>query len=221
VISLHAIRRESFVDVAQRLIQTKGYERMGVQDVLDELDASRGAFYHYFDSKVALLEAVVERMTDAALATMAPIATDSDLSALQKLESIFAALARWKNERPELMLALLRVWSSDDNAIVRDKFRQGVVTRLAPLLASIVHQGKREGLTPSSPDDVARVLVSLLLGLNERAVELFIARQAKAIGYEDVERTVAAYTEAIERILGLTAGCLTIVDEATLRRWFG
>ena len=53
----HAVRREAFVDVAQRLMQTKGYEQMSIQDVLDELDASRGAFYHYFDSKTALLEA--------------------------------------------------------------------------------------------------------------------------------------------------------------------
>jgi len=30
------------------------------------LEASKGAFYHYFDSKQALLEAVVERFSDGA-----------------------------------------------------------------------------------------------------------------------------------------------------------
>ena len=54
----HAIRRDAFLDVAERLIRIKGYEQMTVQDVLDELDASKGAFYHYFDSKEALLQAV-------------------------------------------------------------------------------------------------------------------------------------------------------------------
>ena len=54
----HAVRRDEFVDAAQRLIQSPGYEQMSVQDVLDELGASKGAFYHYFDSKEALLEAV-------------------------------------------------------------------------------------------------------------------------------------------------------------------
>ena len=64
----HAVRREAFVDAALRLMQAKGYEQMSVQDVLDELGASRGAFYHYFDSKTALLEAAVTRVVDAALA---------------------------------------------------------------------------------------------------------------------------------------------------------
>jgi AcrR family transcriptional regulator len=53
----HRQRRDTFLDAAQRLVQTKGYERMTVQDVLDDVGTSKGAFYHYSDSKQALLEA--------------------------------------------------------------------------------------------------------------------------------------------------------------------
>ena len=63
----HALRRDAFVDSAQRLMQARGYEEMTIQDVLDDLDTSRGAFYHYFDSKAALLDAVVERMVAAGI----------------------------------------------------------------------------------------------------------------------------------------------------------
>jgi AcrR family transcriptional regulator len=66
--TLHTVRRVAFLDVAQRLVQAKGYQEMSLQDVLDEVDASKGAFYHYFDSKQALLEAVIERETMRALA---------------------------------------------------------------------------------------------------------------------------------------------------------
>jgi len=52
------------LDVAQRLVNTKGYEQMTIQDLLDELQISKGAFYHYFGSKQALLEAIIERIVD-------------------------------------------------------------------------------------------------------------------------------------------------------------
>ena len=94
--AVHTVRKEAFVDVAQRLMQTKGYEQMSVQDVLDELGASRGAFYHYFDSKQALLEAVVDRMVDGALAAVSPIVDDPNLSALRKFEGVFAGIQRFK-----------------------------------------------------------------------------------------------------------------------------
>jgi AcrR family transcriptional regulator len=221
-IEAHAIRRDAFVDVAERLMQVKGYEALSVQDVLDELGASKGAFYHYFDSKVALFDAVVERMTEAATATVIPLVDEPGTPALDKLEGVFAGIARWKGERTELLLAILRVWLADDNAIVREKFRQGIVGRLEPLLASIVAQGQAEGVfTATSTVGTARVLVSLMLGANETAVELYFARQAERVSFEDVERRLGAYGEALERVLGLPAGSLTTIDRAVLRQWYG
>ena len=217
-----AIRREAFIDVALRLIQTKGYELMSVQDVLDELDASRGAFYHYFDSKIALLEAAVGHIVAAALEAVAPVVADPGLSAPEKLEHLFSGIAGWKAERRELMLALLQVWYSDDNAIVRDKLRRSTVICLVPLLSAIIEQGRVDGLfSASSPDDAARAVVSLLQGAQDLAGELFFARQSGGIPFEVVEARMAGFAEALTRVLGAPAGSLSLIDDATLRLWFG
>lgn len=217
----HALRRDEFVAAAQRMIQVKGYERLSVQEILEAVGASKGAFYHYFDSKADLLDAVVEGMIDGGTATLMPIVDDPNLSALEKLAGLFSGVARWKGERTDLVLAVLRVWLADDNAIVREKFRQGTAARVTPLLARIVAQGQAEGqFEGNSPDDVARVLVSLIQAVNEAGVELYFARQANTVTFEAVELRFGAYREAFERILGLPAGSLPIIDRATMRQWF-
>ncbi len=218
----HSIRRDEFCEAALHLIQAKGYEQMSVQDILDELDASRGAFYHYFDSKIALLDAVVEHLVVAATAALAPIVADPSLPAPRKLERLFSGIAAWKAERKELMLALLRVWYSDDNAIVRDKLRRSTVARIGPLLAEIIRQGTAEGLfSAGSPQVASRVVLGLLQSSQDLACELFFARQADLIPFELVESAFSAYTEALERILGVAAGSLTLIDEPSLHLWFG
>ena len=220
--TLHTVRRDAFLDVAQRLIQTKGYEAMSIQDLLNELEASKGAFYHYFDSKQALLEAVVERFADGAMASLAPVLNDPDLPALTKLERVFAGIASFKAEQRDLTLAIIEVWNSDGNAIVREKVRRLSERIMIPLLSSVVKQGLDEGtLDVDSPDDTAKVLVALMLGFQLQATDLFIARQAGAITFEVVQRAVAANTKAFERILGIPEGSLTLTDERTLRFWFG
>ena len=120
---VHTVRREAFVDAAERLMQTRGYEQMSVQDVLDDLGASRGAFYHYFDSKQALLEAVLDRMVDAGLGSVAPVVDDPTLVAAAKLRKIFSGIVQFKTDRKALVLSVLEVWLSDDNAIVREKLQ--------------------------------------------------------------------------------------------------
>jgi AcrR family transcriptional regulator len=220
--TLHTVRRDAFLDVAQRFVQTKGFDAMSIQDVLDELDASKGAFYHYFDSKQALLEAVVERFADAALVTIAPVLSDADLPAIRKLERIFSGIASFKAQQKEFVLGIIEVWNSDANAIVREKLRRLTVNRLVPLLSVVIEQGIKEGaFGAQSAEETAMVLTSLMLGFQQQANDLFIARQAGTIGFDVVQRAVAANTQAYERILGIPKGSLTIIDEPTLRFWFG
>ena len=220
--TLRTVRRDAFLDVAQRFVQTKGFDAMSIQDVLDELDASKGAFYHYFDSKQALLEAVVERFADAALVTIAPVLNDAHLPAIRKLERIFSGIASFKAQQKEFVLRIIEVWNSDGNAIVREKLRRLTVNRLVPLLSVVIEQGIKEGeFAAQSPGETAMVLTSVMLGFQQQANDLFIARQAGTIGFDVVLRAVAANTEAYERILGIPKGSLTIIDEPTLRFWFG
>lgn len=217
----HAIKRDTFLDAAQRLIQVKGYEQASIQDVLTEASTSKGAFYHYFDSKAALLDGVVARMVDAALLSVEPVVENPDLPATDKLRALFAGIAAWKTARKELLIALMEVWLSDHNAIVREKFRRVVVDRLTPVMASIIRQGQAERVfTVTSPEEAARVFVSFLLSLNQSTTELYMDRQAGRISLEDVRRALDAQVEAMERVLGAPPGSLTLVDETVLHAWF-
>jgi hypothetical protein len=169
---------------------------------------------------VELLDAVVDRIVETATATMAPVVFDPELSAVAKLDGIFSTLIQWKGARKELMLELVRVWFSDANVAVREQLRRATGARLTPLLAEIVRQGKDEGVfTATSPDQTAGVLVATMLGANETASRLFLARQAGEVTFEEVERTLEAYAEAYERILGLPAGTWPVYSQ-TLHEWF-
>src|SRR5437764_13448221 len=89
-----AKKRQEILDAAQRLMFTKGYEQMSIQDVLDEVQISSGAFHHYFDSRRALLEAFVERVKQEAEKPLLPIIYNPNLSAIEKLQGFFDTLDR-------------------------------------------------------------------------------------------------------------------------------
>jgi AcrR family transcriptional regulator len=220
-LAARTVRRDAFLDAAQRLIQTKGYEQTSIQDVLDALETSRGAFYHYFDSKLELLEAVVQRFVDAAMAAVQPILDDPNLTALRKLEKLVGGLARFKAGRKELVVALIEVMNSDGNALFREKLRGMTAARMEPILSMVIRQGIQEGrLQISWPDQTARVLVSMIQGYQDLAARQFIDRHARRISFDEVRRTYGAFTEAFERILGVPQGSVRLIDEATLHFWF-
>ncbi len=218
----HAIKREAFVEAGLRLMQARGYEQMSIQDVLDDVGASRGAFYHYFDSKQELLSAMVDRIADQALSSLQPVVDDPRLAAIPKFELFFGGIARYKTDRKTLMLELIKVWRSDDMAVVRDRLRHTMVDKIAPILARIIEQGVAEEVFGvESPDETATVLMMLMTGFQDFATDVFVARQANRITYEEATHTFVSFVRAFERILGATPGSIPIVDESTLREWFG
>ena len=220
--AVHTVRREAFVDAGLRLMQARGYEQMSIQNVLDELQASRGAFYHYFDSKQALLEAMVDRIADGALVAIEPVVADPGLPATEKLERFFGGIAQFKTERKALMLEFIKVWRSDDNAIVREKVRHALVDRVAAILARIVEQGiGEEVFNVESPGETASILMMLMTGFQDTAIDLFLARQADTMSFDDAVGRLVTFTHAFERILGARKGSIRIVDQITLREWFG
>jgi len=217
----YAGKRNAILDVAQRLIYTKGYEQMTIQDMLDDLQISKGAFYHYFDSKQAVLEALVERIGEEVLQFLLPIVRDPGLPALDKFRRYLATLNRWKIGQKAFFLALLRVWYADDNAIVRQKLRTAAMREVAPLFAEIIRQGIQEGvMTATYPDQVGEVIASLAQDAGETIGALLLSFDAERDDMQRVERTVAVYTDAIERVLGVPPGALSLVDDQTLKEWF-
>jgi AcrR family transcriptional regulator len=221
IVKEHAVRRKEILDVAQRLVYTKGYEQMTIQDILDALQISKGAFYHYFDSKQELLEALLERMQQEAEPLLIPIVHDPHLSALEKLQLFFATLNRYKIAQKAFFLELLRVWYTDDNAIVRQKLRASGVKWVTPLLTKIIRQGIQEGvLTTSYPDQVGEVILSLALTLGDTLGELLLSFEPERDEMLRIEHIVAAYTDALERVLGAPRDSLQLVDTETLKAWF-
>ncbi|MCL5994794.1 MAG: TetR/AcrR family transcriptional regulator [Chloroflexi bacterium] len=217
----YAARRKEILDVAQRFVYTKGYEQMSIQDILDELQISKGAFYHYFSSKSALLEALIERMMDEAESFLLPIVQDPHLAALEKLHRYFDTANRWKVAQKAYMLALLQVWYADENAIVRQKVFTLASRRIAPMLTRIIHQGIQEGVLKASfSEHAGEVVFSLFQGLADTFAGLLLSCGAHQDELRHTESTLSAYMDALERILGAPTGSLHLIDAEMLKEWF-
>jgi len=217
---VYAQRRNAILDAAQHAVITRGYEQMAIGDILSELQISSGAFYHYFDSKPALLFALVERIGDEIEQVALPIVHDPAPGALEKLQRFFAALDQWKFAHKRLVLAYLPVWYGDENTIVRHKLYQDRVKRLAPWLEEIIQQGAREGVfTTPYPDQTARMVISPFEDLGYASVDLLLAEKLAPADLQRLQRILLAATDALERLLGTPPGCLQLASLEGLKQW--
>ncbi len=218
--SEYAGRRNEILDAAQRLVYTKGFRPMTIQDILDELHISKGAFYHYFDSKQDLLEALIGRMLEAIEDLVVPIVRDPELGALEKLERFFRAISGWKIDRKTFLLALFQSWYSEDNAVVRHKVEAESIEAMGPLLTEIIREGIQTGVLNSPyPEYAARLFFTLAIGMGDSLGMALLSAEPEAYDPRSVETIVAAYTDAIEHVLGAPAGSMNLFYMDALNEW--
>ena len=214
------LRRNKILESAQRLVYTKGYESMSIQDILADQQISKGAFYHYFPSKQALLEALIDHLAAQVLELLNPIVHHEHLSATDKLQRFFDVAARWKTARKDYLLTLMRTWYADENALLRLKTQAALMPLISPLFTSIIRQGVMEGVFRTQfPDQACDIIFSMLQSFGDVLVRQISQPEFTPQDLHYLELITAAYQDAVERILGAPYGSLPIFDPAILREW--
>ena len=82
------------LDTASRLFFQKGYDRTTLQDIIDATKLSKGAIYHHFASKEAIIIAVVDRVGEAQSAMLAKVRDRKGLTGAEKLREMFRTSLR-------------------------------------------------------------------------------------------------------------------------------
>jgi AcrR family transcriptional regulator len=219
----YTAKRNEILDAALQLVYSKGYEKMTIQDILDQLQISKGAFYHYFDSKADVLQALIERMV---VEQMEPLllsmVQDPHLTALEKLQGYFDTAVSWKTAKKDLMLQLTKVWYSDENALARQKMLGLMVKHVTPLFMQIIHQGAQEGvLTTPYPEYASQVIINLVQPLGDTFAQMLLSEEAEHDhALQEANVLVAAYNDAVERILGAPKGSIHLMDTEAIKEWF-
>ena len=54
-------KKEQILDMSFSLFLEKGYDNTSISDILSKLDIARGTLYYHFESKEAIMDAIIER----------------------------------------------------------------------------------------------------------------------------------------------------------------
>ncbi len=216
----HDSRRKEILDVAQQLFYQKGYEQTSIQDLLTAVGIAKGTFYHYFDSKQALLVELTDRIAVEAIGIVEALVKDATLPALEKFTQIYLQTHQWKVEHRGFMLDLMRMFYRDENLRLRYQLMRASTEQFIPLLTKVIEQGVAEGVfvTPY-PQAVAKITYQLIQQMAELLADLLLHPHADVA--ELLPETINAYQQATERVLGAAAGSLQIFDAAIIyEKWF-
>ena len=204
-------RRDQIIEAAERLFYEKGYEQTSVQDVLDALSLSKGGFYHYFQSKIELLEAVCRRQSvrDAEEMTAAVARQEG---AVAKLNTLLRYCGLLRANRMEFALLVLRVGYLGGSLQLRACLREGLMETALPMMREIILEVMAENVFFTRfPDDIGELILQLFANITDE-LAMLIASGAPENQMGDMLTRLETYRCSVETLLGAPFGTITLCD---------
>ena len=190
---------------AWSLIGSRGYAATSVNLIIAELGISKGSFYHHFESKEAVLDAVVEGITSRERDRLAE--DSANANATDRLCNLLASPWRWHEAHSGVSGELFHVLLKPENADLLDRIVCTERRVFRPLVVDVLRQGTREGVFDIP---AAEPMVDLLLPLlSDSFIRSARSLLSGARAAQDLVADVELLTLATERLLGAAPGALS------------
>ena len=170
--------RLALIAAARRLFVEKGYAETATPDIVAEAGVTRGALYHHFEDKKALLRATLEREAAAVAAHIESVAIPAGSpreALLLGAGAYFDAMAEPGRTRLLLLEAPAVIGFESAGAIDRDNAEGTLRAGLANLLGTDIDAARLDALTNLLSAAFDRAAIAIEAGADRRVYERAIA----------------------------------------------
>jgi TetR/AcrR family transcriptional repressor of nem operon len=155
--------RERIIETASRLFRERGFDGIGVAELMKVVGLTHGGFYGHFSSKEDLMAQACEHALKGSLDALQQVAKRGSEHALSGIASRYLSSAHRDQPSDGCMLAALGAEAARHNSPVRGVFTQGVravVDALTQLLPGKSVRKKRERALASYASMVGAIVLA-------------------------------------------------------------
>ena len=199
-------KKEQILDMSFSLFLEKGYDNTSISDILSKLDIARGTLYYHFESKEAIMDAIIERTAKKIVEEAKAIALQKGLSVHEKIFLLFYESSMRRLSGGELMIDYL---NQPQNALFHEKSNRAFIQKISPILGDIISEGVKEGIFDNAfPYESAELVLAMIMGFMDVPYE--------STNGNDLERHMESLLYNMERMLGAKEGSFAKLKELSL-----
>ena len=148
-------RRAELLEAASDLFLRKGFAEVSVSRIVRQVGVAQGTFYYYFDSKEAVLDALLEAYVREVVERLKLLSADPASDPRLALQAMVRSELEHDADRARELGAIR---GADAHA----KLLAGIVRALAPLYAAVIRRGQQTKTFRSGQPDLLGETLALM-----------------------------------------------------------
>lgn len=194
-------RKNEILDAANKLFALKGFDGTSTNDILEMVGIARGTLYYHFKSKEDIMDALIERYNTQILTKAQKISEDKSIPIIERIVRVIMSLKMDDENNGEIMNHIHK----PQNALMHQKIQKLVISKVPPILESIIQEGIEEGLfnTPFPYETIEMIVIYTNTVFDNDIISITETQQATRLQalILNMERLFAAEEGSLKYIL--------------------
>jgi AcrR family transcriptional regulator len=208
-------KAETFMDImrsAEELFMQQGYEKTSMREIAEHSGLTKGALYHHFDSKEALMDRIVAEHHRVLSESAAPIAGDTALPPFDRIKRIMDISRDMGMSHISFVSEYLKVRRDEGSVMLKERLkkydREFFVSFVGPLLREAKEKGECD--FTAAPEMLAVFLCQMDRAVNEE-IRLIFTDEPREKAERLIIDIMKTYVYAVSRILSTKAEKVSVL----------
>lgn len=204
-------KRQDILNTAAVLFAEKGYQDTAIQDILDQLNTSKGSFYHHFKTKFEVLAALAR---DQAQEAFLRYEAGRSFEAAAALNALLREASFLTPEHLPLLNNLIALGDDFEGVALLQTIQDAVVESFLPAFTSVMLQLRQQEEAVFGNEYSLKVAFSSFLSICALLFSALGRRDSRA----EALPLLRAARRHLEAALGMRPGALIIIEAAEFER---
>ena len=213
------LRKQEILSTAEILFCKNGYEQTSIQDILDQLNSSKGSFYHHFVSKEALLKGICGKRARQIFDSAQSAAGECD-DPVRRLNLLLSGMIPLRDEKLSFILMFLPIFRLPEGRMIKACYCDSLADLFLDPVAACLEEGQKTGVLCCGNVRIAAGLVLTLVNHFWVLICEMILQDMEMGAEPDLSeylRLAEQYRLSVERILSLPYGSAELIDIRMLK----
>jgi AcrR family transcriptional regulator len=187
-------KKNQIVLEAVNLLDQIGYEQFSINKVIASAGMTKGAFFHYFNTKNELIAEIVNLILNPMFKALEEIANDKTIEPKNKILKMSNTAYRIKGTDKRATQQLIRLLQKKENNHIMQMVTDHSIKQLLPVYEKVFIEGNDKGqFNIQYPNGSAFMFLTMLTSVNREIGEVLYKENIDPKKLSDLKQKVTAF----------------------------
>jgi AcrR family transcriptional regulator len=187
-------RKKQITLQAMALLGEIGYEAFSVNKVIQKAGLTKGAFFHYFETKEELVHSIIDLLLTPIVEALTSIAEDAQIPSKDKIRYMFEAGYDLKRTDTREVKQLILLLNKTENHLMQQQFMEAIIHTCTPIYARVFTEGNVTGAfdIPHASGS-AYLYLNMIVAINKEIGRVLFRAQVTPSERESMKSKIDAF----------------------------